>query len=161
MAWFLVALLVMTVAAVPWTVYAGSKMKHRSTDSPLCNLVMGSIGRLMVLRSELNVTGEQNAKIHEVLADREKEIAGQMKEVWQKRNALRDLVLSGKGDEAAIRKAADDLGKEIGNAAVLGTKLRNQIAPVLTAEQRELLKKFRDDNDAAAERFFDKMIKGE
>jgi len=160
-AWLLVGAIALGTVAVPLTAYAAPKTKAELANTPLGRLIVGTIGRLLVLRSELNVTDEQRAKIREVLVGHKPEIAKEVKAVWVKRNALRDLVLSGKGDEAAIRQAADELGKAIGDAAVLGAKIRGEVAPILTDEQRELIKKFRQDNDQAATTFFQKATKAE
>ena len=123
-------------------------------DGPLGKLLGGQIGRMMVLRSELNVTDEQKEKIHAIIAGKKKEILPVAKGVWAKRVALRDAVLADKPDEAAIRKAADELGKAIGDAAVLGAKVVGEVKPVLTAEQRERIKKFHDECESATEKFF-------
>ena len=61
----------------------------------------------------------------------------------------------------AVRRAADDLGKEIGNAAVLGVKVRNEMAPILTDEQRAKIKKTKTEVDESVMSFLDKAAKGE
>jgi Spy/CpxP family protein refolding chaperone len=125
-------------------------------DSPVGRLISGCVGRLLVLRSEMNVTTEQKAKIRDVLVSHRPEIAKTVKSVHGKRTALRNAVLSGKADEAQIRAAADDLGKTIADAAVKASRLRNEIAPILTEEQRQLIGKFLAENDAAVNKLLDK-----
>ncbi len=122
--------------------------------SPLGRLVSGQIGRLMVLRSELNLTDEQRARVKETLKAHKPEIAAAGKAVWEKRVALRDLVLDEKADEPAIRKAADDLARSIGDAAVLAAKIRGEVAPVLTDEQKKLIRQTRLECREATEKFF-------
>ena len=124
-------------------------------------MISGSIGRLMVLRSELNVTDEQRAQIREVLVSRRPAIAETVKSVRDKRVALRNAVLSGKADEAQIRAAAEELGKAIADAAVKGSKLRNEIAPILTDEQQKLIGKFLAENDAAVDKFLTEAAKAQ
>jgi Spy/CpxP family protein refolding chaperone len=124
-------------------------------------MISGSIGRLLVLRSEMNVTDEQRAQIRDVLVSRRPAIAETVKSVRDKRVVLRDAVLSGKADEAQIRAAADELGKAIADAAVKASKLRNEIAPILTEEQRGLIKKFLEENDAAVDKFLTNAANGQ
>ena len=64
-------------------------------------------------------------------------------------------------DEKAIRAAADDLGKSIGDAAVLASHIRQQIAPILTDEQKHEIGDFRSQSDAAVDKFFAKMADGQ
>ncbi|MFV1967594.1 MAG: Spy/CpxP family protein refolding chaperone [Pirellulaceae bacterium] len=125
----------------------------RLANTPIGRMISGSIGRLLVLRSEMNVTEEQRARICEVLVTHRPAIAETVKSVRGKRVALRNTVLSGEADEAQIRAAADELGKAIADAAVKGSKLRNEIAPILTEEQRGLIASFFEENDAAVGKF--------
>ncbi len=124
----------------------------RLAESPLGKLVSGNLGRWLVLRSELNVSDEQKAQIRETLVSHKPEIARAAKGVWAQRTALREAVLSGQ-DEAAVRKAADELGKSIGDAAVLAAKVVGQLKPILTEQQRQQIKATRADCDQAVERF--------
>jgi len=128
-------------------------------DTPLGRLITGNVGRMMVLRSELDLTREQKAKIREILVQHKPEIVQKAKAVWEKRNALRDEVLSGETDEATLRKRSAELGDAIGDAAVLASKLRFEIAPVLTEEQRGKIKQCLADCDQAVEEFFDRVSK--
>ena len=127
-------------------------------NTPLGRMLSGCVGRLLVLRSEMNVTAQQQAKIRDVLVARRPQIAQTVKAVHDKRVALRNAVLSGKADEAQIRAAADALGKTIGDAAVKASKLRNELAPILTEEQRQLIAKFLAENDAAVNKFLEKAM---
>ena len=127
--------------------------------TPLGKMISGNLGRLMVLRAEINLTDEQREKIKGVVAAHKTEILAEAKTVAERRRALRGAVLSEKPDEAAIRKAADDLGREIGNAAVLAAKIKGEVAPTLTAEQKDLVKKCIADCEKAADRFFEESGK--
>ena len=124
-------------------------------DSPLGCAISGCVGRLLVLRSEVNVTAEQKAKISDVLVSHRSEIAKTVKSVRDKRVALRNAVLSGKAKEAQIRVASNELGKAISDAAVKASRLRNEIAPLLTEDQRHLIRKFLAENDAAINKSLD------
>lgn len=130
-------------------------------DKPIGQLIRGQIGRLLVLQSELNLTGEQKSQIGGILRGQKQEIAVAAKGVWDKRVALRNAVLAENPDEAAIRKAADELGKAIGDAAVLGSKVAGEVRPVLTEEQRKQIGQTRQESEEAVERFFQKVMAGE
>lgn len=151
-----------TVAvAAPLGVAAKNVEYGRLANTPLGRLVTGNLGRLLVLRSEMNLTDGQREKIKVVLVEHKPEIASAAKGVWEKRNALRDAVLDEKSDDAAVRKAADELGKAIGDAAVLGRKIRGQVAPILTDPQRKLVKECRADCQQATARFFEDAVKAQ
>jgi Spy/CpxP family protein refolding chaperone len=153
-------LLVGAVAGMMGLAVAGSpalvgKHEGRLANTPLGRMVTGNFGRLMVLRSEVNLTDEQRDKVKGVVKAHKSEILTEAKAVAEHRRALRNAVLTEKPDEAAIRKAAEDLGREIGNAAVLAAKIKGEVAPVLTGRQKELVKQCIADCEKAADRFFE------
>lgn len=131
------------VLTAPPIAGAVAKSEHgRRAGGPLGRLISGHVGRLIVLRSELNLTDEQKAKVKETVVAKKPEIAKVAQGVWEKRTVLVDAVLADQPDEQTIRKAADDLGKAIGDAAVLASKVaeldrvESEIAAVLDAGQR-------------------------
>jgi Spy/CpxP family protein refolding chaperone len=137
MACVLAGLVATTVIAAPPIAGAIAKSEHgRWAGSPLGRLISGHIGRLILLRSELNLTDEQRAKLKDTVAAKKPEIARAAKGVWEKRTALADAVLADQPDEQAIHKAADELGKVIGDAAVLASKVAGEVKPVLDAGQQ-------------------------
>jgi len=131
--------------------------RARLGELPLGKLLIGNLGRWMVLRSELNVTDQQKAQIRETVIAHKPEIAAAAKGVWDRRTALREAVLAGK-DEAAIRAAADQLGKAAGDAAVLAAKVASELKPILTAEQQQMIRQTRGECDQAVQRFFAQAI---
>src|SRR5476651_2009959 len=76
---------------------------------PLRALMSGQVGRLLTLRSELDLTAEQKESIHKIVASHKQEIRDVMKPVVEKRRALRDATIATNPDEKAIRAAASDL----------------------------------------------------
>jgi Spy/CpxP family protein refolding chaperone len=128
---------------------------QRLADRPLGRLLMGRMGRAMELKSELNLTDEQKHAIQQTLAAHKAELAKAMQPVVEKKRALRDAVLEDKGDEKAIRTAADELGKAIGDASVLLAKVKSEVRSnaKLTDEQMKQIKDFRVSNDAAIDKF--------
>jgi len=130
-------------------------------QTPLGRMISGSVGRLLELRSDLNVTDQQRGEIRDVIVSHRSEIASTVKSVREKRTAVRDLVRADDAEEAQIRAAADELGKAIGDAAVKAAKLRKEIAPILTDEQHELIDQFLEKNDSAANSFLDAATQGQ
>jgi Spy/CpxP family protein refolding chaperone len=120
---------------------------------PLGMLVSGQFGRLLALRSELDVTAEQRTQIREIVKSHRQEIAAVLKPVAEKRQALRDATLIENANEAAIHAAADELGKVIGDAAVVGATIKTEVRNVLTPEQRAKITQFRHDSETAVDKF--------
>ena len=54
--------------------------------------------------------------------------------------------------------AANELGKSIGDAAVLASKIKKEVHPILTEGQVAKLKAFSEDNHKALDAFFKKML---
>jgi Spy/CpxP family protein refolding chaperone len=129
----------------------------RLGDRPFARFIRGQIGRWMVLSSQLDLTDAQKQQIAGVLQSHRAEIVQVVHPLVEKRRALRDLVTAPQPDERAIRAAADDLGKSIGDAAVLASKIKQEIAPILTPEQRQDIRDFRSQTDDAVDQFFAKM----
>jgi Spy/CpxP family protein refolding chaperone len=122
---------------------------------PLRALFTGQVGRFMTLRSELDLTAEQKESIHKIVASHRQEIVAAMKPVVEKRRALREAATATNPDEKAIRAAATDLGNALGDAAVLGSKIKAEVVGVLTPEQKQTIDEFRKHSDAAVDHYFD------
>jgi len=119
--------------------------------SALGRFLQGRVGRLLVLRSELDLTEAQRGQVRSVLQAHRGEIVEALKSLSAGKRALRDAVAAEKPDEQKIRAAAGELGRALGEAAVLAAKVRGEIRPLLTDEQLKLLGEFRADNDAAVD----------
>jgi Spy/CpxP family protein refolding chaperone len=127
---------------------------------PFSRLVRGELGRIMTLRAELNVTTAQRDQIKSILENHHQELASTMQAVVEKRRALRDAVISGTADEKAIRSAADDLGHAVGDAAVVDSKVKTEVAAVLTDQQKQKLSDFRSQSDHSVDEFLARMAGG-
>jgi Spy/CpxP family protein refolding chaperone len=126
-------------------------------DTPLGRMISGNIGRLLVLRSELNVTPQQREQMRDVLLSHRSEIASTVKSVRDKRVVLRKAILEDGSSEAEIRAAADELGDAIADAAVKAARLRGQLAPILTGDQRAKIADFLAERDMAVDSFLEKV----
>ena len=120
-------------------------------------LVSGQFGRLLTLRSELGITTEQREQIRGIVKSHRQEIAAVLKPVAEKRRALRDATLAENPNDAAIHAAANELGKAIGDAAVVGSKIKAEVHKVLTPEQREKITQFRQQSETAVDKFLEKL----
>lgn len=124
---------------------------------PLRLLVSGQFGRLLTLRSELGITTEQRTQIRGIVKGHRQEIAAALRPVADKRRALRDATLAENANKATIRAAADELGKAIGEAAVVGSKIKVELREVLTSEQREKITQFRQQSETSVDKFLAEM----
>jgi Spy/CpxP family protein refolding chaperone len=149
------------MAAVPDGAPNALPSWRQLADTPVGRLISGNLGRLLVLRSEMDVTPEQRGEIREVLLSQRSQIATTVESVREKRLVLRDAVLADQPDEGKIRAAASALGVALGDAAVKAAKLRGKLAPILSDDQRELIHEFRQERDESIEAFMRKAVTGE
>jgi len=126
-------------------------------STPLGKLISGSLGRMMVLRSELDLTDEQRTQVVSVLREHRVEIGQAARNVVRGRRALDTAVTAGATDEPAIRKAASQLGEAIGDAAVMRASIRAQLRPILTEQQVERIDRFRSDQQQAVDQYLEKL----
>jgi Spy/CpxP family protein refolding chaperone len=136
---------------------AGLLSEDGGGPRPWKMFISGQIGRLMSLRSELQLTTEQREQIREILKSHRQELVTVVRPIVEKRRALREATRAKDADERAIRAAADDLGKAIGDAAVVGAKIKAKVMQVMTTDQREKIEEFREQADAAVDRFIEQM----
>jgi protein CpxP len=85
----------------------------------------------------LDLTEAQRSQVRGVLESHAPEIRAQRKAGIESRRALRQAAAAQPADEAAIRDLAAQLGNVQGNRAVLFSRIRTEILPILTAEQQE------------------------
>lgn len=132
-------------------------MQADEPNRPIENLIRDGLKRLIALRDELNVTDEQRAHIRQVVQSRREELVPAVKNVMSKRQALQQAVLAESPDEEAIRAAADELGKSIGEAALVVSKVAAEVKPILTEEQKQALRDFQ----AGRQNAIEKLLEGE
>ena len=107
------------------------------------------------LSRALDLSADQQASIKNVLRTHAEEIAAQMTASRTARRALREAVMASPSNEATIRARAAEAGRIQGDGAVLFAKIRAELDPILTPDQREKARTFqsrvRDRGDSAAE----------
>jgi Spy/CpxP family protein refolding chaperone len=94
---------------------------------------------LPFLLDKLDLTSEQNEKIHTIMDASRDNAEAARKAIEQASRVLHMAIVDG-NDEATIRTAAAAVGKAIGDEAVLRAKTLTDIKKVLTSEQQEKLK---------------------
>lgn len=102
----------------------------------------------------LDLTDDQKGQIKNALRSHASEIEAQMTAARTARQALAQSVLALPVDEATIRARATDVGKVHADGAVLFAKIRAEIDPILTPEQRDKVRtlhsRVRGHRDSAA-----------
>jgi len=133
---------------------AAGPAKAGAPKRPLMRAIREAAFRLWRLKDELDVTDEQKASVIKALVAHKDEFVSAVKGIHEARKKLSAAVRAETTDEAAIRAAAADLGKSIGDMAVLGAKARKEVLAVLTPEQRQSIESARE----AVEGLFESAI---
>ncbi len=131
----------------------------RDGGGPFKMLLSGQIGRLLMLRSELNLTADQRTQIRTILQSHRAEIAKAVAPLVADRRALRDLTTADTTDEKAIRAASTKLADDIGDAAILAAKVKGEVRKIITPDQLQKIQDFRKQSDGAVDRFIEDMGK--
>ena len=105
----------------------------------------GRLLHLLLLSSDLQLTDIQRDQIRGVLKDHEEKVGQAMKQVCEAKKNLFKVAHEADADEQAIREAASKLGRAIGDAAVIKSKMHRQVQEILTPQQKEKIKQFRKD----------------
>jgi len=116
------------------------------------------------LAKQLDLSADQQTQIRGILKNHADEIEAQARAGMTARRALHQAVLTQPVDEQAIRSLAMQTGQVHGDAAVLYARIRGEVWPILTAEQRDKMTQFhgqmKDQGDAAFESL-DKWLRGD
>jgi Spy/CpxP family protein refolding chaperone len=106
----------------------------------------GSGGRNVFSRiaRTLDLTDDQKSRVRAILKSHSGEIEAQLTASAAARKALQDAMHARPIDEAAIRARAQELGRVRGDGGVLFARVREEIEPILTADQQARLQQMRD-----------------
>ncbi len=86
---------------------------------------------------ELGLTEEQQIRVRGTLRAHADEIEAQIRSGAESRRALRAATRAEPFDEAEIRRLAERFGEVRADGAVLRARIRSEIWPILTAEQKQ------------------------
>jgi len=146
----IVCSLLLMASLAAWGVESGAFSAGKGPfDGSLKRLIVGQVGRVLVLKSQLDVTDEQKEKTAGIIKSRLDEIIPVAKNVVEKRRALRQAVMKEEPNEKEIRAAAEALGKSLGDASVLTSKIVAEARPIFTPHQVKLVQDFRISLDNA------------
>ncbi|MDH4240609.1 MAG: Spy/CpxP family protein refolding chaperone, partial [Phycisphaerae bacterium] len=127
-----------------WNMPGGPRMgPQQGLIGPACPFMPGMGGGpglcAMPLRilSQLDLNDEQVEAIKKVLEANKEKAEASREAIAEATKALHEAAV--KGDEAGIQEAATNLGKAIGNGAILRASTMTSVKEVLTDEQREKL----------------------
>ncbi len=112
----------------------------------------------------LDLSDDQKTQIKAILKTHAAEIQAQIKASASARRAVHDAVLAQPLDETAIRAAAQKLGQVHADGAVLFARIRTEVQPILTDEQRAKIQTFRERMRGRAEsalKSFDALLESD
>jgi Spy/CpxP family protein refolding chaperone len=92
------------------------------------------------LADRLELNDAQREQVRAILRGRSGEIEAQMHAGAEAGRALHEAVQAELIDEAAIRDRAAELGRVHGEGAILCARIRAEVLPILTADQKAKLK---------------------
>ena len=113
----------------------------------LRELFIERLGNLFVLRQDLDLTEAQREQLREVASRWRGNIAPAVETAIEKKRALKVEVLTDSPEEQAIRQAATEFGEALGEAAVLASGFVCETRTLLSPEQQEHLKAFRESRE--------------
>ena len=111
-------------------------LTQNGAGRPLRQAMRQTIKKLHELRGDLDLTPEQKRDVAMILKEHSSEIIRCIEDIYEAHKALRQAVTASNGSESAIRRAAAQLGRAIGEGSVLRAKVRREVRAVMTAEQR-------------------------
>ncbi len=91
------------------------------------------------LADRLDLTDPQREQVRAILKSHADEIEAQMEDGARARRALHVAVQADPIDEAAIRERAAEFGRVHGEGALMLARIRTEVLPILTAEQKARL----------------------
>jgi len=142
-------------------VHAGGRAGADLADRPMAKHIMGRIGRLMVLHSELDVTAEQRGQLRTIAQSHKQEIAQALQPVVAAGRALNAAAAADPVDEAAVKAAAAAFGEALGQAALVVAPIKAEASQVLTADQLDTLDTFHADKTERVDAFLSKLAESD
>lgn len=100
----------------------------------------------------LGLTDDQQARVRGVLRAHADEIEAQIRAAAAGRRALRAATLAEPANEGQIRRLALELGAVRAEGAVLRARIRSEIWPILTTQQRQKARALRSKEGRRSER---------
>lgn len=99
------------------------------------------------LGEKLNLTAEQRQSLRKWVVANRFDVADVLDHLREHRQALQDAAAEASPDEAAVKKAGEDVGKDLADAALLIARFRKENAGLFTDEQAKTWHEFVDQVD--------------
>ncbi len=124
-----------------------------------CELAAAFHAHMAQLHAELNLTDAQHDAVHAALRARHIDLAAAIRPVLQAKRTLINAVHADTPDEAAIRAAGESLGRSVGEAAVVISRVKAEVLQVaaLSLEQSRTLDAIKARIDASVEHMLDTL----
>jgi Spy/CpxP family protein refolding chaperone len=100
------------------------------------------VGMVLKLKEELGLSDSQVEQLEALKSEAKEQMKAGQEAVKAKREALQEAVKAG-ADESAISAAGDELGKALGDQAVLRLSIKAKIDGILTEDQQSKLKELK------------------
>lgn len=100
------------------------------------------VGRILKLKEELGLSDSQVEQLEALKGEIKEQMKTSREAVKAKREALQEAIKAG-AEESAVRAAADELGKALGDQAVLRVSTKAKIDGILTEDQKSKLKELK------------------
>ena len=127
----------------------------------IVTVALANVGRLLVLRSELNLGDEQREQIKQGFQRHRVELASDIQHLVAQRLALRSAMLAARIDPIAIRERASAVGEAIGETAVTMAHVVADVRAVLTPTQRDRIRITREAMDGEVDRCLREAVQAE
>ena len=132
------------IAASLLSLAAGGVLATRLTAGELSRSGRGHGPRMLGRMARfLDLTESQKAQIRDVYQSHSVEIQAQREARRAAHRALAEAAAAEPLNESAVRSRAAEVGRVAAEGALLRSRIRSEIAPLLTTEQREKLKDMR------------------
>ena len=104
----------------------------------------GQTGDILKILNKLDLTPAQEKEVASILRKHREEIGDGATGMAEARMAFRDTMMAEEYSDAAVRQAAQGLGEQEEQFAVLIAQIMNEVRSVLTPAQKERMKKIRE-----------------
>ena len=107
---------------------------------------------------KLALNADQEKEIASILGKHRDEIGKTIAGMVEARQGLREAIMADVYSEGAVRQAAQRVSEQAVQAAVLRAQIANEVKPVLTAEQKDQLKKLANSRAGKIKGFVDARL---
>lgn len=130
---------------------------HGRPDGEIRKMMMGNMGRLMALRSELDVTKEQREQLHGVMKNHRSSMHEKFGNVMKARKELQSQIMLGEATEDSIKASADQIAEAVTAVALEAKTARDEAMAVFSEDQQSKIQEVMVKNIATRKEIHEKM----